>query len=847
MHLHLSLLLLGATIMLTLSVLPHQPPPPCSEIAECALALTAISPCFPYIKTRNSGPASAPSAVCCKIFIKAVRAGRARCVCYLLWDPLLLDFPVDTNRLVSLFSSCGASVSVSASSWIHDTCGEMGTLPPLNTVAPASTRAFNSSIDTNTVLPFPNEAPSCCSYFGSSSGLVKPQIQAELRHDFHSPIVNNKKLIVQAWIELKRLSPQAWSIDHLLAAVSSFGIVLDHTSMLKPNSIERMMVVVAVPSLDAIPEGIHMWIRGISRIVEVAVHGWIEEPLPHTPDSDTTPTAEFFEKVRHENAKVIAVAGSSSAAEGKGTVAIEIDTLLTAWESLIAGPEKTRIETILRESNQVDPKVFTMPPAASQHQPSPPRHVAATPNLQAGQVKPGDMVHRKSLDPSSSRQNREPTSCVLGTVPRTDILLHNAVSQAPYATPTLSPNPTSAQPTNHLKLSEILGPAQSISIPLKSGPVILNSNRPKGGPPATLNLNISTPPYIGPAAFDPTISPPAAREHSPPAAQPVLDQTYTHDGTSADPIPVSPSPPNSLLEPMLCDQIPIPTPPSTPFHAAPLIPKTEPALDPMEEEPSEYFSENELQHLIAAAVDQFQNDSDPPPGFEHMSASVNIANLNHVPPAPEPNEQVGSNSGYTMNTPYSPYATESSKGEFEDEMRACREECEREEELREQERAYQSALADPEQAHLVEQEEVRPTLQADPVRAANNPAPSESAKQTQLRRSARLLEQGDKVIKHYTPKKSRNVRSPKAKKITPKSLDPKRKEELIRALQEDALAENPLQPSVVEGIDMLCGLHTGLHYGAGSTAKRNLQLELNRNATEEGFVLTNSINVTDYG
>ncbi|XP_078156275.1 bifunctional inhibitor/lipid-transfer protein/seed storage 2S albumin superfamily protein isoform X2 [Carex rostrata] len=169
MHLHLSLLLLGATIMLTLSVLPHQPPPPCSEIPECALALTAISPCFPYIKTRNSGPASAPSAVCCKIFIKAVRAGRARCVCYLLWDPLLLDFLVDTNRLISLFSSCGASASVSASSWIHDTCGEMGTLPPLNTIAPASTRAFNSSIDTNTVLPFPNEAPSCCSYFSSSS------------------------------------------------------------------------------------------------------------------------------------------------------------------------------------------------------------------------------------------------------------------------------------------------------------------------------------------------------------------------------------------------------------------------------------------------------------------------------------------------------------------------------------------------------------------------------------------------------------------------------------------------------------------------------------------------------
>lgn len=94
---------------------------PSNEIAKCKITLTAITPCFPYIRAQNNGPASAPSAACCEIFIEAVRAGREDCVCSLLWDPLLLDFPVDTNRLVSLFSSCGASDL--ASSWIYNTCG----------------------------------------------------------------------------------------------------------------------------------------------------------------------------------------------------------------------------------------------------------------------------------------------------------------------------------------------------------------------------------------------------------------------------------------------------------------------------------------------------------------------------------------------------------------------------------------------------------------------------------------------------------------------------------------------------------------------------------------------------
>lgn len=97
------------------------------------------------------------------------------------------------------------------------------------------------------------------------------------------------RLKYKVWIELKRLSPQAWCIEHLVAVVSSFDIMLDHTPMSKVQSLERMMVVVVVHDLSHIPMGLVMWIRIMSRDIEVVVYSWLEEPLPISVPTDPTP------------------------------------------------------------------------------------------------------------------------------------------------------------------------------------------------------------------------------------------------------------------------------------------------------------------------------------------------------------------------------------------------------------------------------------------------------------------------------------------------------------------------------------------------------------------------------
>lgn len=89
-----------------------------------------------------------------------------------------------------------------------------------------------------------------------------------------TPSINGfaMRLKFKIWLELKRLSPQSWSIDHLIPAVSSFGVVLNHASMTKVHSLETMFAVVAITDLEHIPRSIIMWVRGVARPIEVVVH-----------------------------------------------------------------------------------------------------------------------------------------------------------------------------------------------------------------------------------------------------------------------------------------------------------------------------------------------------------------------------------------------------------------------------------------------------------------------------------------------------------------------------------------------------------------------------------------------
>ena len=65
----------------------------------------------------------------------------------------------------------------------------------------------------------------------------------------------------KVWVELKQVSPQAWCINHLIVAISSFGIVLDHSSLTKSNSLESLMAVATISLM------VMMWLSGISGVV----------------------------------------------------------------------------------------------------------------------------------------------------------------------------------------------------------------------------------------------------------------------------------------------------------------------------------------------------------------------------------------------------------------------------------------------------------------------------------------------------------------------------------------------------------------------------------------------------
>lgn len=134
------------------------------------------------------------------------------------------------------------------------------------------------------------------------------------------------------WIELHKMSPQAWTIDHLIAATSSFGIVLEHASMTRAISLESMLVVVAVPDLEKIQHNLNIWLKGIVREVEVKVLSWLEEPVPLSPLLDTTPKEEFFQQVQHENKQAVTIFRDEN--QGNSVLSIEFDMIFFSLKKI---------------------------------------------------------------------------------------------------------------------------------------------------------------------------------------------------------------------------------------------------------------------------------------------------------------------------------------------------------------------------------------------------------------------------------------------------------------------------------------------------------------------------------
>ncbi|TKY71143.1 Bifunctional inhibitor/plant lipid transfer protein/seed storage helical domain [Spatholobus suberectus] len=102
-----------------------------SAAEGCTEELTSFSACLSYVSYPPNNLTESASDKCCNAFSYAVDTP---CLCYLLRDPLILGFPLNTTRLLSLSSLCPTPTSSS----FPFLCSESSALPPFNS-APTQT------------------------------------------------------------------------------------------------------------------------------------------------------------------------------------------------------------------------------------------------------------------------------------------------------------------------------------------------------------------------------------------------------------------------------------------------------------------------------------------------------------------------------------------------------------------------------------------------------------------------------------------------------------------------------------------------------------------------------------
>ncbi|XP_054820581.1 non-specific lipid transfer protein GPI-anchored 2-like isoform X1 [Prosopis cineraria] len=131
-----SLLLAEASPSLPPAALPQLPStasPVTSPAPTCTDELVLFSPCLSYVASPPNDLADAASANCCNAFYAAAESGVAVCFCYLLREPPILGFPLNSSRLLSLSSDCPLANGESAGALsMNSLCSESPALPPLN-------------------------------------------------------------------------------------------------------------------------------------------------------------------------------------------------------------------------------------------------------------------------------------------------------------------------------------------------------------------------------------------------------------------------------------------------------------------------------------------------------------------------------------------------------------------------------------------------------------------------------------------------------------------------------------------------------------------------------------------
>jgi len=76
----------------------------------CREDLISFSGCLSYVSYPPNNLTESASEKCCMAFSRAVESV---CICYVVGDPLILGFPLNTTRLFSLSSLCPSPFSAS--------------------------------------------------------------------------------------------------------------------------------------------------------------------------------------------------------------------------------------------------------------------------------------------------------------------------------------------------------------------------------------------------------------------------------------------------------------------------------------------------------------------------------------------------------------------------------------------------------------------------------------------------------------------------------------------------------------------------------------------------------------
>nr|VDD61435.1 unnamed protein product [Brassica oleracea] len=106
---------------------------PSPPALTCTEELVMFSPCLPYVSAPPNNMSDRPDPLCCSAFSTSAHSGAGNCLCYLLRQPMILGFPLDRSRLLSLSQICS---DLSSDESFESICSasESPELPPLQSI-----------------------------------------------------------------------------------------------------------------------------------------------------------------------------------------------------------------------------------------------------------------------------------------------------------------------------------------------------------------------------------------------------------------------------------------------------------------------------------------------------------------------------------------------------------------------------------------------------------------------------------------------------------------------------------------------------------------------------------------